>query len=753
MADARIPIAEVLTFSELTTHKRIVDPKEGEFIKTSNLVGISDQVRKVLPYDSLYRHQYHHLDALSQGESTIVLLPTAAGKSLSVTPYCLDLALKGYQSLMFFPRKALQQDQEISLERMVNELGLTMQVINGDVPQNDRNWDADIILTNEFCVDGALGNRLISDRLKFVWVDEAHLYAGAQGAHTAGVLRRLSMGADFHGNDLQFGLTSATVGEPGELFSGLTGKPNPTILNKSYDKRSRRTDIVTYKKSYADTLCMVAELMAKEYKGILFVDSVARCHELAGQITNGKAVAFFGKLDADEREAIIRQFNDGKIDVIVATSCLEVGVDLSADYADFVIIDVGEGGISKSSWNQRCGRVGRGDNEGLTITLLPQSTGDLEWFVNRPLENLTPSWDGNTQIQTFHLERALHEGLMNQYNLKYFPGAIYDEKIQGKIYTDGKGYWMKAALPGKVIKPHSQKMTHFQRMVPIEDSSGNRFGMIEENQAYQRYLPGTVDKIFFHSQNIKRLEITDIRDGKIIARQTFENLAKGSGSIYSSVTPLLENESFSTANISISNGYGRITRSTNENTVTLYKKSTRCNAKNCKARGWNQGWIQRCKCGNTKGLRHLDIPDKIKGQNKRETIKLDHSLAYHFNAPYFLVRYPQAFDLHWGGIFALVRSLAAYTAVPHEEFAILQDQQGWGIYTPHPHSNGCHLLFTHLSDIIDQALERINSCHCKGKGCSNCTGPLRFTAIKTKNTGANRWLEALKIMINQKELN
>src|SRR5207249_382647 len=133
-------------------------------------------------------------------------------------------------ALYLFPTKALARDQL----RQVRGLKLPQiraAVYDGDTPSAERpviRRNANLVMSNPDMLHASLlpDHGRWADfflRLALVVVDEAHVARGVFGSHVAMVLRRLRRLVARYGGDPRFVLASATVGNPGELASRLTG--------------------------------------------------------------------------------------------------------------------------------------------------------------------------------------------------------------------------------------------------------------------------------------------------------------------------------------------------------------------------------------------------------------------------------------------------------------------------------------------------------------------------------------------------
>ena len=160
------------------------------------------QIREI---NRFYTHQAQAIDALLAGENVVVATGTASGKSLCynvpVLNACAASSRTSATALYLFPAKALAQDQL----RALNELTAPLPerpvaaTYDGDTPQHERaavRKNVRLLLTNpEMLHVGILPNHKLWSRflrrLKFVVIDEGHMYRGVFGSHIAMLIRRL----------------------------------------------------------------------------------------------------------------------------------------------------------------------------------------------------------------------------------------------------------------------------------------------------------------------------------------------------------------------------------------------------------------------------------------------------------------------------------------------------------------------------------------------------------------------------------
>src|SRR5215218_3556667 len=197
----------------------------------------------------LYTHQAETWEALRAGGNAIVTTSTASGKSLAFNLPVLDLLAREPKSraLYLYPTKALAQDQARALTAF-GVKGVKPAIYDGDT-ESERRWQirkwANVILTNPDMLHvGVLPHHDrwgdVLANLRYVVVDEAHVYRGVFGSHVANVLRRLRRLARAYGSEPQFVLASATISNPARLAESLLGVP-ATVVDSDAAPRSERT--------------------------------------------------------------------------------------------------------------------------------------------------------------------------------------------------------------------------------------------------------------------------------------------------------------------------------------------------------------------------------------------------------------------------------------------------------------------------------------------------------------------------------
>lgn len=322
-----------------------------------------------LGWSSLRPLQEATIEPVLRGEHAILLAPTAGGKTeaaiFPVFSRMLHENWRGLSVIYVCPIKALLNNLEHRLSNYAALLGRTVGLWHGDIsPSRKAKLAAeppDILLTTPESIEVMLVSRRVDHKrlfegLKCVVIDEVHAFAGDdRGWHLLYLLERL---AKLAGGELQRLGLSATVGNPQGLSDWLAnGCPSPRqVINPPTESSATPNVELDWVGNLQNAALVISRLHRGE-KRLVFCDSRARVEELA-MLLRGLGVKTFvshSSLSLDERAAAEQAFSEGENCVIVATSTLELGIDVG-DLDRVIQIDAP---ASVSSFLQRIGRTGR----------------------------------------------------------------------------------------------------------------------------------------------------------------------------------------------------------------------------------------------------------------------------------------------------------------------------------------------------------------------------------------------------------
>ena len=322
-----------------------------------------------LGWPSLRPLQEATIEPILAGEHAILLAPTAGGKTEAASfPIFSRMLTENWQGLSVIyvcPIKALLNNLEPRLAYYGGLLGRNVGLWHGDISTSKKSKiianPPDILLTTPESLEVMLDSLRIDHtrlfrQLRCVVIDEVHAFAGDdRGWHLMYLLERLSCTAE---RELQRLGLSATVGNPGELCDWLAKGCSSTrsVINPPADIGANPEVEIDWVGSLNNAAIVISRLHRGE-KRLVFCDSRSRVEELAILLRAMKVDTYVSHscLSLEERSAAEAAFSQGNDCVIVATSTLELGIDVG-DLDRVIQIDAP---ATVSSFLQRIGRTGR----------------------------------------------------------------------------------------------------------------------------------------------------------------------------------------------------------------------------------------------------------------------------------------------------------------------------------------------------------------------------------------------------------
>lgn len=430
----------------------------------------------------LWSHQEQAAQALHAGRHIVLATGTASGKSLGyLLPVLSDLAAAqrggGAASALYLsPTKALGADQAQRVAAL-DVPGVRAATYDGDTPSDERAWirrHAGLVLTNPDMLHAGIlpaheAWASFFRSLRYVVVDECHVYRGVFGAHVGTVLRRLRRVAALYGASPTFALASATIAAPAAHAGRLTGlavaavtddgSPRAAMTMAFVDPRvpdgPEAGEPVSALTRAGDVL---ADLVARGVQTVAFarsrlgVEVVAdrAAHRLealasgAGSPGSGEQVAAYrGGYLPEERRDLEERLRSGRLRGLAATSALELGIDISG--LDAVVL-AGWPGTRAALW-QRAGRAGRSGRESLAVLIAADDPLD-HFFVDHPDAVLGVEGCGldpaNPYVLLPHLAAAAAEAPLTPADEAYFGPqlpALAAELVRRGLLRPRRGGW------------------------------------------------------------------------------------------------------------------------------------------------------------------------------------------------------------------------------------------------------------------------------------------------------------------------
>ncbi|MCW3063554.1 MAG: hypothetical protein JWN32_726 [Solirubrobacterales bacterium] len=494
--------------------------------------------------DHLYTHQDDALRAAFDGP-TIVTTGTASGKSLCFYLPTLDvlLAEPRARALYLYPTKALAQDQARALAALRLKQ-IRPAIYDGDTPRPERaaiRRKANVVLTNPDMLSvGILPNHPawadLFANLAVVVIDEAHVYRGVFGSHVANVLRRLRRVAAFYGTAPRFLLASATIANPVELATRLTGLAdfalvdengapaaerrvvmwNPPLLDEALGTRAsalvEAADVLAaLVRGGARTICFMKSRKAVELIARHTAERLRDAPELAERIAPYRA-----GYTPEQRRELERRLVEGELLAVVTTDALELGIDIGLLDAAICVTYPG----TVASLRQQWGRAGRRDR-GLAVYIAGEDALDQffcrhpEEFLGRPVEAAILDFE-NEQIHSEHLLCAAHEGPLTPGDEAYL-GERWRERADalvaaGELRERAGAYGLRHAedFPAARVSLRSASPDTFTL---VDVASGELMGTIEASRAFSSCHDGAVYLHMGRAYEVQQLDLHGRRVG------------------------------------------------------------------------------------------------------------------------------------------------------------------------------------------------------------------------------------------------
>ncbi|KAI8072362.1 P-loop containing nucleoside triphosphate hydrolase protein [Gongronella butleri] len=425
------------------------NPQYGEL--TTPLPGPVLEVMEEHGISRLFSHQAAAINAIRERKNVIVSTSTASGKSLIYQLPLLEALLEDAttRALFIFPTKALAQDQQRSMQLWLMSVPALSQLrvacYDGDTPNDLRahiRANANIILTNpDMLHHSILPNAKACWHdyfvaLRFIVIDEIHVYHDLFGAHVGMILRRLRRLCDqlFLNERYSIISCSATLNEPTAHMHRLTGCAMDSIVSVENDGAPQSAKkmilwnppmldqpLAVRRGAIAEASDLLVYLVSRGIRTIVFCKLRKTCELLMKQVREtlesaqqqhvlAKIMSYRGGYTPASRRLIEQQMFRGDLHAIIATNALELGIDIGSLDAVMMV------GIpwSLAAFWQQSGRAGRRHRESLTLVVADQNPLG-QFYASHPQQLFTRTIPplmlevDNRETLEGHLHCAAHE--------------------------------------------------------------------------------------------------------------------------------------------------------------------------------------------------------------------------------------------------------------------------------------------------------------------------------------------------------
>lgn len=519
---------------------RVFDPQQpvfGElkFQLSQSLVNALYNTRGIV---QLYAHQAEAINNLYDGNNVIVATSTSSGKSLIYQiPMLHELEQDpDARGMYIFPTKALAQDQRRSMKDLLRYMpgleGVLVDTFDGDTAMGDRQAIRDegrIIFTNPDMLHITILPqedkwRAFLKNLKFVVVDELHVYNGLFGSHVAFIMRRLRrVCAALGNNHVKFVSCSATVANPEDhmktifgidkiRLTDFDGSPSGrkeflcwnTPFKDPKDPSSGRGDTM------AETARLFCQLIMRGIRVIAFCRVRKQCEVLITAVRNeasnlerpdlaARIMGYRGGYATQDRRQIEREMFEGKLMGIIATNALELGVDIGSLDA---VVTVGFP-YTIANLRQQSGRAGRRNKDSLSV-LIGDCFATDQHYMDNPDEIFTkPNCELQVDLQNMlvlegHIQCAAFEMPIRPDEDHIYFGKQLREIAEERMVKDPLGFYhcneRFRPLPSKCVAIRDTEDGHFA----VIDITNNRNIVLEEVEPSRAFFTIYEGGIFLH---------------------------------------------------------------------------------------------------------------------------------------------------------------------------------------------------------------------------------------------------------------
>ncbi len=323
------------------------------------------------------------------------------GKTLVGLLSCLHVIENGYQAAFMAPTEILAEQHYKNAEKLLQPHGIKVGLLVGSMRDKEKQEMYRQLATGE--VHLCIGTHaLIQEKVEFKSlclsiIDEQHRF----GVEQRSQLMKKSISPHF--------LVMTATPIPRSLAMTVYGDLDVSIID---EKPAGRTPIITRKAFESkrtkvfgfviDQLkkgrqAYIVYPLVEESEKMNLKNAIDEHARLCKEFPQYKFGLLHGKMKAAEKDDIMRRFRDGELHVLVATTVIEVGVDVPN--ANIMVIEHTER-FGLSQLHQLRGRVGRGEHKSYCVLMLGYSSSDL----SRERAEIMESTDDGFKIAEKDLE-------------------------------------------------------------------------------------------------------------------------------------------------------------------------------------------------------------------------------------------------------------------------------------------------------------------------------------------------------------
>ncbi len=503
--------------------------------------------------EKLYRHQAQAVRFIRSGRDVVLVTPTASGKTLCYNLPVLQKILEEPETraLYLFPTKALAQDQLQEAHRLVSDLRADIGTFtyDGDTPDDARQAirrQGHIVVTNpDMLHAGILPHHTkwqkLFTNLKYVVIDELHIYRGIFGSHFANVVRRLVRICRFYGANPVFICCSATVANPREHAERILER-EVALLDKSGAPAAAKTFILynpplvnrelgIRQSEMTPARRIAADLIANDIQTIVFATSRLNVEVLTkylkdkfvrtGIPNDHFVTGYRGGYLPNLRREIETGLREREVIGVVSTNALELGIDIGN--LDACIMTGYPGSIA--STRQQAGRAGRRTGQSLAILIARSNPLDQfimenpDYFFSLSPEHCRINPD-NLLILLHHIKSAAFELPFEKgekfggENLEEFLGYLEEKGVLHR--TNDRWHWAAESYPADEV---SLRSINPENVVVVDITETGKHRVIAEVDWDSAFTALHNDAIYMMESEQYHVDKLDLAEKKAYVRK------------------------------------------------------------------------------------------------------------------------------------------------------------------------------------------------------------------------------------------
>ncbi|MDH3502500.1 MAG: DEAD/DEAH box helicase [Nitrosopumilus sp.] len=421
------------------------EPQMGCIVEDMGLDESITNYLKEIGIEQFYKFQEESIQEISFGENIIIEAPTASGKTEAfLIPVIEKIKKEASDSprvfaIFVYPTKALSRDQYPKIQKFAEKIGIRVSVFDGDTEQTERREILEeppqIIVTNFDVLHYHLWHQTkfasLLTTLRFLVVDETHVYSGIFGSNVHYIIKRLKR---ICSNKIQFIAASATLENAKDFCQQIFGEKMSLIHGSG---KKGRTDFVMLFPSLRTQRSLMVDLTKKmteqNHKTMVFNNSHVNSELLAIQARKQKVNIKVHRagLMANYRKSVERDFKNDVLSAISCTPTLELGIDVGN--VDCVISST----IPVNRLIQRIGRAARKGQRGYAFLVLGNDPIS-QYYKNHPddyFEDIERTYidPKNPFVEEFQVLAMAYDKPISRHELKEHQEVIDHHLIERNL--------------------------------------------------------------------------------------------------------------------------------------------------------------------------------------------------------------------------------------------------------------------------------------------------------------------------------